>query len=163
VVRRLSGGGAVLVTPADPVWADLTIPNDDPLWEDDVGQAAWWVGEAWSAALAGLGVDPASITVHRGGMVRRSLGAEVCFAGLADGEVSVDGAKVVGVAQRRTRSGALFQCAVLLDWEPGPLLAALGLPAADWPVDALAVGLRSLVPGISVAEVEAAFGRALEG
>ena len=161
VVRRVTGGGAVLVSPDGPAWADLTIPRSDPLWEDDVGQASWWVGAAWAAALADLGVDPGSLDVHHGPMVRRSLGAQVCFAGLANGEVSVGRAKLVGVAQRRTRIGALFQCAVLLDWDPNPLLDALGLPL-DRAVATLAVGLRRLVPGVSVAEIETAFGRALE-
>src|SRR5947207_41753 len=39
VVRRRSGGGAVLLVPGDVVWADVTIPAGDPLWETDVGRA----------------------------------------------------------------------------------------------------------------------------
>jgi hypothetical protein len=37
---------------------------------------------------------------------------------------------VVGIAQRRTRESALFQCAVNLRWDPAPLVRALGLPEA---------------------------------
>ena len=37
VVRRRSGGGAVLVGPGDPVWIDVWLPRGDPLWHDDVG------------------------------------------------------------------------------------------------------------------------------
>jgi lipoate-protein ligase A len=37
-------------------------------------------------------------------------------------------AKVVGVSQRRTRAGALFQCAALLRWAPGDLLELLAVP-----------------------------------
>jgi lipoate-protein ligase A len=162
VVRRVSAGGAVLVSPDGPAWADITIPRSDPLWDDDVGRASWWVGEVWSAALVGLGLDPASLRVHRGPMARRSLGAHVCFAGLAEGEVILDGAKIVGVSQRRTRDGALFQCAVLLEWDPDPLLSALGLPAEEWRVAALAIGLRRVLPGVSLDEIEAAFESALE-
>ena len=40
VVRRRSGGGAVLLLPGEFVWLDLVIPAGDPLWLDDVGQAA---------------------------------------------------------------------------------------------------------------------------
>ncbi|MDQ3757058.1 MAG: hypothetical protein M3394_04340, partial [Actinomycetota bacterium] len=61
---------------------------------------------------------------------------QVCFAGLGPGEVSVGGRKVVGIAQRRTRFGALFQCAVHRTWDPAPLVARLGLPPAA--VDELA-------------------------
>ena len=39
VVRRRSGGGAVLLMPGEFVWLDLVIPAGDPLWLDDVGKA----------------------------------------------------------------------------------------------------------------------------
>ncbi|MDP9389628.1 MAG: hypothetical protein M3Q48_17360, partial [Actinomycetota bacterium] len=65
--------------------------------------------------------------VHRGGLVASAWSAMVCFAGLGPGEVTVGGRKVVGLAQRRTREGALFQCALPLAWDPVPLLAALGV------------------------------------
>jgi lipoate---protein ligase len=120
VVRRRSGGGAVLLTPGDVVWADVVIARDDPLWSDDVGRAFHWLGEAWARAIDG--------DVHRGGLVRTAWSSAVCFAGLGPGEVTVDGRKVVGISQRRTRDGALFQCAALRHWRPLELLAVLTLP-----------------------------------
>jgi len=122
IVRRRSGGGAVLVTPEDPVWVDVDLPVGDPLWSDDVGHSFLWLGEAWAAALAALGLDG---EVHCGPFQPGRWGRTVCFAGRGPGEVFVDGAKVVGLAQRRTRAGARFQCAVLLRWEPGPLIEAV--------------------------------------
>ncbi len=125
-VRRLSGGGAVLLTPGEVVWVDVVVPRGDPRWDDDVGRATWWLGEAWVQAL---GLDDAE--VHRGGVVRCTPWCKaVCFGGLGPGEVHVDQRKVVGIAQRRTRPGALFQCAVNLRWDPSALVAALGLPDA---------------------------------
>ena len=56
VARRRSGGGAVLVGPGEVIWFDVVIPRGDPLWHDDVGRAAWWLGELWQAALVDLGV-----------------------------------------------------------------------------------------------------------
>ena len=56
VVRRRSGGGAVLLEPGGVVWVDVELPRGDPLWDDDVGRAAWWLGERWAVALADLGV-----------------------------------------------------------------------------------------------------------
>ena len=50
VVRRRSGGGAVLLLPGEFVWLDLVIPAGDPLWSDDVGAAMLWVGELWQRA-----------------------------------------------------------------------------------------------------------------
>jgi lipoate-protein ligase A len=45
--------------------------------------------------------------------------------------VTVSGRKTLGMAQRRTRHGALFQCAVPLRWEPERLLTLLALDDAD--------------------------------
>lgn len=115
VVRRRSGGGGVLTAPAAQVWADVFIPRTHDLWDDDVGRATWWVGAAWATALAFLGVD--DLEVHRGAMIQTLLSSRVCFAGLGPGEVTVGGAKAVGISQRRTREGALFQCAVPLSWD----------------------------------------------
>lgn len=123
-VRRRSGGGAVWVAPGDPLWVDVVVPRDDPQWDDDVGRAFWWLGEAWAAALGG------EAEVHRGGLCTTPWSRHVCFAGLGPGEVTVAGRKVVGIAQRRTRHGALFQCAVHRTWDPAPLVAILGLPAS---------------------------------
>jgi lipoate---protein ligase len=129
VVRRRSGGGAVLVEPGAVVWVDVIVPRGDALWDDDVGRAFWWLGDVWAAALGALGV--AGVEVHRGPLVRTPLSQVVCFAGLGPGEVTVGGRKAVGMAQRRTRAGALFQCAVPLAWDGARLGGLLGLDAVD--------------------------------
>ena len=129
VVRRRSGGGAVLVRPGELVWADVFVPAGDRLWAADVGRATHWLGRTWTEALAALDV-PA--TWHDGPLLSTPWSALVCFAGLGPGEVVASGAggtgaKVVGVSQRRTRAGALFQCAALLRWTPRDLLDLLAL------------------------------------
>ncbi|HEX4979651.1 MAG TPA: hypothetical protein VFV35_06265 [Acidimicrobiales bacterium] len=119
VVRRQSGGGAVLVEPEGLLWVDVLIAVDDPLWTGDVSASARWLGAAWSEALRGVGGVDAP-TVHEGSMCLNRWGRLVCFAGLGPGEVTdgAGGPKVVGIAQRRTRHGARFQCAVALGWDP---------------------------------------------
>lgn len=126
VVRRRSGGGAVWVDPATTAWVDVILPAGDPLWDDDVGRAARWVGRAWQAALADLGVEPTD--VHDGPLACGPLGRLVCFGTVGAGEVTTpDRRKVVGVSQRRTRDAARFQCAAYARWDPAPLVELLGL------------------------------------
>lgn len=131
VVRRRSGGGAVLLDPGQVLWVDVILPRGDPLWDDDVGRAAAWVGRAWVAAVAAA--DPAADmpVVHEGALVRTPWSDLVCFAGLGPGEVVRGGRKVLGVSQRRTRAGARFQCACALGWDPARLAGLLALPATD--------------------------------
>ena len=124
VVRRRSGGGAVLVGPGELVWLDTYVPSGDRLWANDVGKAAHWLGRLWAGALAAVGVEA---SWHEGGLLPAPWSRLVCFAGVGPGEVRVGTAKVVGVSQRRTRHGALFSSAALLRWDPGELLAVLAV------------------------------------
>ena len=129
VVRRRSGGGAVWLAPSQVTWVDVVLPAGDPRWVDDVGQAAAWLGRAWVAVLEDLGC--ADVEVHEGPLVRSPHSGLVCFAGLAPGEVLLDGRKVVGISQRRTRAGARFQCALLHEWDPRPLVDVLAMTDPD--------------------------------
>lgn len=129
VVRRRSGGGAVLVEPGGVVWVDVVVPAGDRLWDPDVGRAFAWVGEAWATALAGTGI--AGPQVHRGPLITTPWSRLVCFGGLGPGEVTVGGAKVVGLAQRRTAQGTWFQGAVLRRWQPRDLVGLLRLEPGE--------------------------------
>jgi lipoate-protein ligase A len=131
VVRRRSGGGAVLVEPghANLLWVDVLIPAGDRHWNTDVGRAFLWLGDVWVAALDAAGVTGA--TVHRGAPRPTPLARTVCFAGLGTGEISVGGRKVVGICQRRTRDAALFQSAALLAWDVARVAATAGVAESD--------------------------------
>ena len=159
VVRRRSGGSAVLVEPGSLLWVDLFLPAGDPLWDADVGRACWWVGEAWERALAACGLT--GLEVWRGPLLARRWSALVCFAGLGAGEVTIhEGRKVVGISQRRGRAGALFQCACLLTWEPARLVRLLAMDAAERQV---AVSeLAEVASGAGAARGEEVLGRLLK-
>ncbi len=107
ILRRRSGGGAVLLRPGGQVWVDFFVPASDPLWSDDVAYTAQWVGELWSAVIEPFVAEP--ISVHSGRLVADRWGRLVCFAGSGPGEVFAGGRKVVGVSQRRTRSRVRIQ------------------------------------------------------
>lgn len=123
ILRRRSGGGAVLVRPGSALWLDAWVPRDDPLWEDDVRRSAQWVGRWWATALE---LDAAA--VHSGPPVDAGWSRLLCFAGVGPGEVVVGQRKLVGVAQWRGREGALAQSLAYLavDWDEVAGLLRLG-------------------------------------
>jgi lipoate---protein ligase len=112
VLRRRSGGGAVLVEPGRAVWLDTWVPRADSLFEDDVRRSRAWVGSWWADALGG------AVAVHEGPPVCTPWSDVVCFAGTAAGEVMAGGRKVVGVSQWRCKEGALTHSLayVGVDW-----------------------------------------------
>jgi lipoate-protein ligase A len=128
VVRRATGGGAVLVSVDEVLWVDLVVPAGDRLWDHDVVRSFDWLGESWVAALARFGIDAES---HRGRPRPSRWGDLVCFAGLGSGEVRVDGRKVVGLSQRRTREGARLQAIVYRRFDPAGLPRLLNLDPGE--------------------------------
>jgi lipoate-protein ligase A len=155
VVQRRSGGGAVLLVPGEHLWVDVLLPRDDARWADDVSASSLWLGDAWGPTVAELADGPAE--VHRGPMRRDALSDLVCFAGLAPGEVTVGGAKAVGISQRRTRAGARFQCVTYRHFEVDLLAKLLALEPLD--VRALDVAEVDVEPEDLLAEL----GRHLPG
>ena len=159
VVRRRSGGGAVLLQPDGVLWVDVLVPRNDPLWDDDVGRSSMWLGAAWCEALTALGVEA---DVHRGLFSCGLAGRAVCFVGRGAGEVVSDGRKVVGISQRRDRGGARFQCAVLLGADAAarsvaPLVDLLGLmPRAEVLAEVEASIAVVVIPGVAGAGAAAA-------
>ena len=130
VIRRRSGGGGVLLWPGEYVWLDIEIPATDELWSNDVGQAMWWVGELWCTALTAF---VPNAHVHRGRLQRSRWSADVCFAGVGPGEVTVGESKLVGVSQRRTREAARFQTMVHTRWRGDTVAGLVAGEAGDRP------------------------------
>lgn len=111
VVRRRSGGGAVLVAPGSVTWIDVIVPRGGPGWADDVHAPMRWLGDALADAIGSVGAvrHGAAVEVHRGAMERSPNSSLICFDGLAPGELTLDGGKLVGISQRRIRAAARLQ------------------------------------------------------
>ena len=139
VVRRRSGGGAVIMHRATVHWIDVVVPPGAA--PTDVRGSMVWIGEHWRAILAEL-VDR-DVVVHRGGMVCTPWSDLVCFAGFGPGEVLDGTDKLVGLSQRRTRRGARIQCLLYgapVAAEYRPVLSP-ALPVGDPPGQAWQAGL----------------------
>lgn len=148
LLTRGSGGGAVLLDPC-MLSLDVALPSGHPLLDGDVATVFAHVGRAWVAGLGDLGITGLRIhegpgTATRRGDARARLLAAVCYATVGRGEVLAGDRKLVGLAQRRRRPGALVQCGLLRRWQPGPLLAALGASTDDPEIEQAAIGLDDL-------------------
>jgi len=124
LVRRRSGGGAVLVAPGCQVWLDVFVPKGDVLAQPDVGESFHWLGQAYADAIAavlGMSRTKALVEVNLGPVRTTPWSKVLCYAGLGAGEVTVAGRKVVGMSQRRERTGAWFHTMAILGEKAGDL------------------------------------------
>lgn len=123
VTRRRSGGTLVHLVPGEVLWVDVVVPADHRHFISDLRASMIWMGEQWAAVLEGIcapkslqcdqkGGGGPQIHVYDGPVQISPWADLVCFGGLGPGEVTVDGAKLVGISQRRTRAGARFQMAI---------------------------------------------------
>ncbi len=162
IIRRRSGGTGVLAGPL-LLSCDIALPLGHPLAPADVTESYHWLGAAWLATLAGLGVPglrlvsvaevradpyraprrpPAAGTWSDADLVHRA-----CFGSLSPYEVAVGPRKLVGLAQVRRRGGVLFQVGVPLVWQADLLAELLAPGPADQP--RLTAGLRAHACGLS--------------
>lgn len=131
-LKRESGGGAVLTGPW-LVSASVALPLDHP-WAGKVVDSYRPLGELHGGLLRGLGVSaqvlaPEDLAPARN---KNAMGVAdwACFGGLSPWEVvSAEGRKIVGLAQRRRRTGVLLVAGTLINPPHWPLLCeALGRP-----------------------------------
>lgn len=125
VVERRSGGGVVLLIPGSSVWIDLVVPAGQVGLPDDVVSSMEWFGECWQKALSAQVPELGTLEMHRGSELPTSWSSLICFAGRGPGEVFVDGGKLVGISQRRTRHGIRFQSVAYLRYDERELLELL--------------------------------------
>lgn len=156
VVRR-SGGGAVFLSPAGQLWVDLAIPRSDPLFDEDVSRSFLALSEAFVGLLEGIGIR--DIEVHTGRLVGGQLARTVCFAGLGPGEITFEGAKVVGMSQRRTARGAVIQCTVYLRYPYDQLHSILNGSDIDTLLPGYALGVAEISDSMADLDPLAALAR----
>ena len=154
-----------MLVPGEVTWLDVILPAGAPGWSSDVHAPMVWLGRLLGDAVeAGLsGSEPPSrldvqepdarnqdVQVHQGKMLTTTWSSLVCFDGVGSGEVLLDGEKLIGISQRRTRFAARLQCCWYSDYDPSALTSLLDAgvrpPVAELlPVATIA---RSVAPAI---------------
>ena len=140
--RRQSGGGVVWLDPRESTWIDITLPRNDPLWLDDLSRSFHWIGESIASAFVELGLNAGT---HKANLVGTG---NWCFDGIGPGEVILSDRKLVGIAQRRTRRSARFQCVWYRRFQRPQGLAQVnskGIGWADAGLNCSMIEVRNLV------------------
>ena len=108
VVRRWTGGGIVLH--GDDLTYSIVIPAGDPVFDESSIAIYEKIHCALCGALAGhdRGAELVTVANRQRAGDRRSLDNN-CFANPVRADVMMDGRKIAGAAQRRTRRGLLQQ------------------------------------------------------
>ncbi len=106
---RPTGGRAIFH--AEEWTYSLAAPIADPGWGGSQGEAYRHATELIAASLRSLGVPAELVRASRA--VRSGSAAAACFTTTARHEIELDGRKLVGSAQRRTRQALLHQGSVL--------------------------------------------------
>jgi lipoate-protein ligase A len=113
LVRRWTGGGIVLH--GDDLTYSIVIPVGDTAFTESSMSIYEKIHRALSHALNGSGeraVVAGGVDPRRGGFAKGAAvtaGGYNCFANPVRADVTIDGRKVAGAAQRRTRAGLLQQ------------------------------------------------------
>ena len=111
LVRRWTGGG--IVFHGDDLTYSIVIPESDPAFDESSIAIYEKIHRALCAALVKTGqravvaVDPAGFSAATRAAVNAS--GYNCFANPVRADVMMDGRKIAGAAQRRTRRGLLQQ------------------------------------------------------
>ncbi len=151
VVRRRSGGGAVLLTPGEVTWLDVIVPAGGRGWSPDVHRPMVWLGQHLAAVIDELVGSDRRVQVHTGALASTEWSSQVCFDGLGAGEVLLDGRKLVGMSQRRTRHAARLQCCWYSSYDAEALVSLLDPMARPQAIDLAPVAtvpraLAELIP-----------------
>jgi lipoate-protein ligase A len=130
LVRRWTGGG--IVFHGDDLTYSIIIPANEPAFGESPKLTYEKIHCALRDALAANGeaVELAAMaghaTLRRPRTARRDVPANACFANPVRADVMVNGRKVAGAAQRRTRAGLLHQGSIQLATGRFRVAAAIG-------------------------------------
>ncbi len=113
LVRRWTGGG--IVFHGEDLTYSIVIPANDPVFAESSMSIYEKIHRALRDALALNGARVELEAIGRAAALRRPRTAQravptnICFANPVRADVMIDGRKIAGAAQRRTRRGLLHQ------------------------------------------------------
>lgn len=109
LVRRWTGGGTVFH--GDDLTYSIVIPANDPVFDESSIAIYEKIHRALAKTLNGIGkrTELAGSVPCANRTLQRGIPSNSCFANPVRADVMMDGRKIAGAAQRRTRRGLLQQ------------------------------------------------------
>ncbi len=147
VVRRPTGGRAILH--GDEITCSFSAQNEGPF-SGGLYPSFYALSSAFAVAFRLLGLDVAMKKHPTPGP--ELAGSARCFESVSYGELTVQGKKIIGSAQKRWPEGFLQQCCIPLSLDRDQETRAFRQhPAADGRSP-----LRHYLPAVTTAQIEAA-------
>jgi lipoate---protein ligase len=118
ILRRKAGGGAVFLDDGNVLCGAIAVHTQTV--STDVTESYRWLGEALVSALNSLGVRAHRVEVEEARADVAALRAAsspllyTCYGALSPHELTLDGRKLVGLAQIRRRETTLYVLGILL-------------------------------------------------
>ncbi len=122
IVLRPTGGRAVLHD--KEVTYSIASPKNNPLFPDNISETYRVIGEALSKGLSILGIDANSNSAFR--IPHSVFRNPSCFATTSQYEITVNGKKLIGSAQRRFKNSFLQHGSIPLENNHETLAHCLG-------------------------------------
>ncbi len=155
IVRRLTGGRAILHD--SELTYSFSASNDSPLFQGNLLDNYKTISNALIVALGHLTIS-ARISFTR----KRTSGNRnpACFSALSYGEITVNGKKIIGSAQKRYSNGFLQHGSILFSLDPERMRSVLkGNKPENW---IKAGSLDECYPEVSLKDLKNAVKRAFE-
>ncbi len=150
VVRRLTGGRAILHD--SELTYSFSSSADSTLFKGSLLENYTVISNALVSMLKLNGIEAKTSFKKRGNAVP---GNPACFKAVSYGEITVEGRKVIGSAQRRYADGFMQHGSVLMSFDAKELCNVMGHSNED---DFRGIGgVRDYAPGISVNDLRNSF------
>jgi lipoate-protein ligase A len=126
IVRRITGGKAVLHD--DEVTYSFCIPASSPFFKEDVISSYKIVAQALAAGLKNMNIDAQINKLNGNGDLKPS---SVCFETPSIYEITVNGKKIIGSAQKRFQNGFLQHGSIPLTFNVDKLFDCFKFPSDE--------------------------------
>ncbi len=133
IVRRPTGGRAILH--GKDLTYSFSSPNNPPYFSEGLLQTYGYISRAFLLGFKALGMDVQMKSRREKGRVL--TGSSLCFQSVSYGEITLEGKKLIGSAQKRWKRGFLQQGSLMLSIDADEMKRVFKKVKADQIISAM--------------------------